>query len=396
MRKIFFKLILLVAEPFLLFFLLVIAFSARFIPKKIDVGLGPLPLINAKYHKKVFEKCGYSAETYVHEVWFITEDFDMRFDKSWMARIPVIGAKANIVKMFIWSIFRYRCLLIYFQGASLGMLGSTILWRFEPFLLMLANVKTVVMAYGSDVQAMSRSPNLLFKDAVSKDYPTHANNHYLIVKKIDLWTRYATHVVGGCEWVDYMHHWEPLMVSHFSVDMNEFQGVRKNIESFETAGFKILHAPNHRNIKGTSHIIETVDELNKEGLDIELILAERLSNQEVKEKILESDVVIDQLIIGWYAMFAIEAMALKKPVVCYLRDDLIKLYRGAGFYDNAEDIPLINSDIFNLKETLRDLYVRKDKLEKIGQHGHDYVEKHHSIEAVAKTFSKFMADVLPR
>jgi len=118
------------------------------------------------------------------------------------------------------------------------------------------------MAYGSDVQAMSRSPNLLFKDAVARDYPDHAVNHKLITQKIDLWTARGTHIVGGCEWVDYMYHWDTLMVSHFSFDMNEW--VKDLVpKSSDNHKFTIMHAPNHRNIKGTPHIVKAVEQLPK-------------------------------------------------------------------------------------------------------------------------------------
>ena len=29
------------------------------------------------------------------------------------------------------------------------------------------------------------------------------------------------HIIGGCEWVDYMYHWNTLMVAHFSFDLNK-------------------------------------------------------------------------------------------------------------------------------------------------------------------------------
>ena len=46
-----------------------------------------------------------------------------------------------------------------------------------------------------------------------------------------------------------------------------------------------------------------------------------MSNEEVIKLIQRADLVIDQLVIGWYAMFAIEAMSLGKPVICNLRSD---------------------------------------------------------------------------
>jgi len=37
-----------------------------------------------------------------------------------------------------------------------------------------------------------------------------------------------------------------------------------------------------------------------------------------------ADLLVDQLLTGWYGAVAVEMMALGKPVVCYLREDDLK------------------------------------------------------------------------
>ena len=86
--------------------------------------------------------------------------------------------------------------------------------------------------------------------------------------------------------------------------------------------FRILHAPNHRNIKGSQFVIDAVTKLQKEGEEIELKLLEKVSNGKVLEEIERADLVIDQLVIGWYAMFTLESLSLGTPVICYLRKRL--------------------------------------------------------------------------
>jgi hypothetical protein len=98
------------------------------------------------------------------------------------------------------------------------------------------------------------------------------------------------------------------------------------------------------------------------------------------------DVVADQLIIGWYAMFAIEAMAMGKPVLCYLRDDLKALYTNVGLIEEAE-IPLIQCTPATVKETLRKLMDDREMLESAGRRGPAYVRRHHSTESVGRVFA---------
>ena len=64
---------------------------------------------------------------------------------------------------------------------------SYYLWKWEPFLLYVAGLKTVVLPYGADVQDLTRTQNLLFRNQVSKDYPDHRFRTSKIRKKIDLW-----------------------------------------------------------------------------------------------------------------------------------------------------------------------------------------------------------------
>jgi glycosyltransferase involved in cell wall biosynthesis len=367
----------------LLPFLFIAATLGRVKRKRIDVGLGPEPLINNIYHKQALELYGYTAQTFVSDVYFITDKFDVRGDKIFPGKYPRIQNVLSHLYLFILTVLRYRCIYIYFDGGPLGV-WTSLLWRIEPFLYKLAKVKVVVMPYGSDVQDMSRSRNLLFKNAISREYPKHRFLRSIIASKIDLWTKYADHVIGGCEWVYYMYHWDTLMLAHFSIDVEAWKPPDDHC-SIQNEKIRILHAPNHKAIKGTRYFIDTINELIKEGIGIELILLEKVPNDEVKKVMATVDVVADQLIVGWYAMFAIEAMAMEKPVLCYLREDLKELYTVAGLIV-ADEIPIINCSPLTVKEAIKNLAINRDKLQGIGRRSREYVIKHHSTRAVGKVF----------
>jgi len=376
----------LLALPFIFAF----ALTSRQTSKAVDVGLGPFPLINNIYHKRALELAGYSAETFVSQVWHITSNFDVRFDLHWLSRNLLCRKLLLNLYIFCWSVLRYRSLILYFDGGPLGQ-GTAFLWRLEPYLYRLAGVKTLILPYGSDVQVMSRSPNLQFKHAMAMDYPQHRTRHSHIQAMVDVWSSAGSHIVGGCEWVDYMHHWDTLMIAHFSIQLPE-PGERRPSDS--VGSLKLLHAPNHREIKGTRHIIKAVEELRAEGIDVELVMLERVPNEEVRRLILEADVIVDQLVIGWYAMFAIEAMASGKPVICHLRRDLEELYVATGLLDGFDEIPIIRADAFSFKEVIRVLHADRDILVSAAERGRGYIERHHSVEAISLAFSKILAKLI--
>ena len=358
--------------------LLLISFLAKFSKKTIDIGLGPQPLINNVHHKKCLIKKGYTCETFVSDTWFITDDFDYNFNIYFNNRFN----KIKYILIFFFVIFRYRCLYLYFDGGPLGFMY--ILWRFEPYLLRLANVKTVVMPYGGDVQDFSLSQNLLFKNANAIDYPMHRLRKKNIEKRVNLWTMKADHIISGCEWVYYMHHWDTLMLAHFSIDTDEWKPVKK---SSKRDALKLLHAPNHRTIKGTNYLVDAVEELQSEGYELELILLEGQPNSVIKDKIIESDLVVDQLIVGWYAMFAIESMSLGKPVICFQDETLLEFYYDLGLLNN-KSTPLINAKPSTIKKTLVYYMDNKHLLDEIGKQGREFVLSYHSLDAIGKYFDE--------
>lgn len=349
----------------------------RITPKKYDVGLGPLPLINNVYHKKALEKKGYKVVTFTLGHYHITNDFDYVFSLK-TKKLLNINTLITAYRLLDISLSS-KIIYIYFNGGPLG-IYSKFLWNLEPLIFKIANVKTVLLGYGADVQDLKHISNLKFKNSIIKDYPNHKFKRNIISNKIDLWCQKGDHVISGCDWVDNVFHWDTLMLSHFSIDTNVI--LKENII---TKRLKVLHAPNHKLIKGTKFLKETITRLNKKGYPIELILVEKQPNEKVLELIQEVDIVADQFIIGWYAMFAIEAMNLSKPVMCYLREDLIDLYESDGII-KAGEIPIINTSIKKIEENLIWAYNNKDKLKEIGTQSREFVKNYHSLEFIGDVF----------
>lgn len=346
--------------------------------KSFDIGLGPDPLVNNVHHKKALIKQGYKAQTFVKHLFYISDEFDVRGDQ--MFKGPW---RRYIVDYYLFALclWRYRCLYIYFNG---GPLYPTPWRKIEPYLLKLAKIKIVVMPYGGDIHEATRDPNLLFKNALAADYPNHRFKRILVSERIDRWTKHADHVIGGLEWVDYLYHWDTLMLAHFSIDLSLWSNPKKTQP--QEGPLKILHAPNHRTIKGSKHYIQAVKELQDEGFDIELKILERVSNHEVKAAIEDCDMVADQCIMGWYALFAIEAMALKKPVLCHIRKDLEELYIEAGLIQKGE-LPLIDTHYSKIKEVLAYYCQHRNELSQIGDQSFEFVKKHHSLEYIGSIFA---------
>jgi glycosyltransferase involved in cell wall biosynthesis len=136
----------------------------------------------------------------------------------------------------------------------------------------------------------------------------------------------------------------------------------------------VVHAPSNREKKGTRHVIEACAQL-----DVELDVVEGVPHEEARDRYRRADIVVDQLNAGWHGVFALEAMALGKPVVTYLKPDVVE--RSAqGF---GRRIPIVPATAATLVEALRPLVVEPALRREVGAASRAYVEQVHDIDGVA-------------
>ena len=364
-----------------------ICIISRFAKRKVDVGLGPLPLINNIYLKTALMQAGFTAETFVYETYFITDEFDLDLSQWHDSKLL---RRFIACYLFCRALFRYRVLFIYFNGGPF-ILMKYFMHTLEPIFYKLAKVKIVVMPYGGDVQLLTRCRNLYYRHTLISDYPMFRETHELTRKNIDRWTRYADWVIAAADCVEYMYHWDSLMVNYLAIDTRLWAPVERKGNA-DGGTLRILHAPNHPMIKGTDALIKAVELLKSEGLDLELILLQGVPNEKIRSAIADVDLVADQFVIGAYGLFAIEAMAMGKPVLCYLREDLVDLFVKAGLV-TEDEMPLINTDLLDIASKIRWAYDNREKLSAIGMKGREYVQNHHSTEHIGKVFAKILNEL---
>ncbi|HXH87266.1 MAG TPA: hypothetical protein VNI55_01485 [Gaiellaceae bacterium] len=133
----------------------------------------------------------------------------------------------------------------------------------------------------------------------------------------------------------------------------------------------IVHAPSHRGRKGTEHVLAACA-----GLDADLELVEGLHHEEAFERYRAADIVVDQLNAGWYGLFAIEAMALGKPVVTFLHDEAVRRTEEAF----GVEVPLVSATTKTLRERLSALVASADERRRIGAASRAYVERVHDLQ----------------
>lgn len=136
----------------------------------------------------------------------------------------------------------------------------------------------------------------------------------------------------------------------------------------------IVHAPSRARLKGTEYLVEAVRRLQAKGLPLELHIIENTPHATAIEQYQQADIIVDQLLIGWYGMLAVEAMALEKPVIAFIREDLRHYAPG---------LPLVSATPATIETTLEQLSADYGARQHLGQAGRQFVEQFHNPGRVA-------------
>ena len=137
----------------------------------------------------------------------------------------------------------------------------------------------------------------------------------------------------------------------------------------------VVHAPSNRQRKGTEHVIEACGQL-----DVDLEIVEGLHHAEARTHYERADIVVDQLNAGWYGLFAIEAMALGKPVISHLHEEAIQKSEHAF----GVSVPIVPATTETLVEVLQPLVESADERQRIGAESRSYVERVHDADRNAE------------
>jgi glycosyltransferase involved in cell wall biosynthesis len=136
----------------------------------------------------------------------------------------------------------------------------------------------------------------------------------------------------------------------------------------------ILHAPSSRQRKGTEHVVAAC-----EGLDADLEIVEGLTHDEAFERYRDADIVVDQLNAGWYGVFAIECLALGKPIVTFLHEEAVQRTEEAY----GVEMPIRSATADTLREALRPLVADAALRRQLGAASRAYAEKLHDVDVIA-------------
>lgn len=336
------------------------------------------PIINLAINAHAEGTLVARSDSLVYETYFVTRAFT--YDLSRWNRIRFVRAVLPYA-VLLWAICRYDRFHFYCDRGLLPPDGRFGFNRRELPLLRRLGKQVFVWTYGADVRTTERTRALgeyhcclecpaPGRACVCDDARGRANVEFLV--------RNANAVFAMGDMTEYVPGGRN-DVWFWPVDLAADGGSRY-APAYPDPGsdrpLRVVHAPNHRAFKGTRFLEAAVAELQRDGVRVELVLVEGVPNVEALAIYRTADVVFDQCLIGFHGYFVQEAMALGKPVLCYVR--------RRDYLLAPDECPIVSATPPEIAPRLRELAADRRRLFELGRRGRRYVERYHTLEAFAE------------
>lgn len=349
---------------------------------KVRTLWGVTPILTLPLKAKADRELGFQSASLVYVTYVTTSRFDINLSRP-LALAHRYGLGLAFQRLVLaWALLRYDVFNFF---ADSGLLGSSARLQIdgnELSILKKAGKRLYVYAYGADVRTRQATIALgkwnfcvdcteapkycTCRDAQAEEYILELQRH-------------ATSLVSLGDMLTYMP--SARHINYWPLDVNAVKA-RFPIEA--SGPLRIAHAPNHTHFKGSKYLELAIERLKAQGHQIEYSMVQGVPNDRVMAVFADADVIADQFIGGAYGYTALEAMALGKPVLSYVR--------SAELVDAPEECPIINTTPDNLEKVLLWIIDNRERLRQIGEQGRRYVERWCTISAVAARLGKLYQD----
>ena len=261
---------------------------------------------------------------------------------------------------FTNAVLRYNTFHFHFGGSLLPLNCDL------PVLKALGK-KMIMQYWGSDIRRVS------IAQRKNKFARVKVEDEKVILDRIKRVARYIdTAVVASQEASLYVEDlFKKVVIIRQAIELDLYSPAVPSVQRTKPV---IVHAPTNSGIKGTKYICRAIERLQKK-YDLEFILVQGIPHQQAKQIYQRADIIVDQLLLGGYGIFAIESMALGKPVICYISE-----YRKEHY---PSDLPIVSANPDNIYDHLKLLVENPALRHELGLRGRRFVEKYHDPLVIA-------------
>lgn len=350
---------------------------------KVSIWTGA-PIITIPLKCKAERLLGWNARSVVRDTYHLTSAFD--FVVSSFGRHQVLQLAFSHLAAIGIALFA-RQVHSFVDGGLLPSLERRCYNPFELYLYRFLGIRQFFWTYGGDVRTRERTLALGTYNACI-ECPAVMQACVCSQAVLDGNLRRIQSVAAAVFTMGDMTEYVPGSITDLFywpiAAVPVLNGRDSSAKPFTSSRpMRVVHAANHRFFKGTERLVQVVQDLKAEGLPVDLTLVEGLDNATALQIYQSADVIFDQCLIGFHGYFALEAMALGKPVLCFVRD-------RERYLLNPDECPIINTHPDTLADDLRRLLTAGGgELRRIGTQGQAYVLRHYSVEAFSARLGSF-------
>jgi glycosyltransferase involved in cell wall biosynthesis len=173
-------------------------------------------------------------------------------------------------------------------------------------------------------------------------------------------------------------------VQHFKykvIDLNRWKPKEGELD-ISSKKIRILHSHslesrshNKLNIKGSEFVIDAMERLCSEFPHVEFIQVSGIDSSQMIQYQSQADIVVDQLIYGHWGSTGIEAMALGKVLVCYVRPSWKEFFLEK--FPEYDGLPVVQATRDSVYQELRGLIEDESERVRLGLAARKFAEQHY-------------------
>lgn len=254
---------------------------------------------------------------------------------------------------------------------------------------------TMIMHFHGD-DCRRRTVTFAHHPARARVYDVSKRNEHLTARRLRLAGRLcAAAIVGDLELLENVRpYFRAVYVVPLPLRLDRLPDVGPPSAAPEDPGTTdaaggpvIFHAPSHPIVKGTPMITAALEQVAAHR-PIRPRLVTGRPHAEVTAEIVAADIVIDQMNSETSGMFALEGMALGKPVLCEYRREMLGSF--------ARDTPLVRVTPETLAPVIEGLCADPARRAALGREGYRFVRQVHNADRVATAMERIYAHAATR
>jgi hypothetical protein len=174
--------------------------------------------------------------------------------------------------------------------------------------------------------------------------------------------------------------WSPTPINLHDIDQVMIDGQKE-----PNKVTKIAHYPFYENYPGHDYYSEALSTLQSENI-CKVVKILRQPHFETLKALAGCDIVIGKILpeVGWFGKFELEGMALGKPVITYVSDDLYDSYKP----------PVYRTNELNFKKDLKELISDDLERHRLAIEGRRYIEKNHNVVNICNSIEQVYNDII--